>query len=210
MRDRGFAVTGGCVTGARQVDNSRHEANGMEPNREWRITVKPDDGVGQVTVVLLATADCESANAICTSDSSPLSAGSRPRCGARSANGLPPPCVNGLASRPDRPWDRANRAPYRSPHERAFRRTNLYRQFAICRLRGAVLLHVHIGSPRTGFHPFPCIPSAFRHRFQSFRPLRIHRRERRDALAGLGMENFARQRHGSLASHRSGSRRRKR
>ena len=34
MRDRGAAG----------VDNPHHEANGMEPNREWRITVEPDDG----------------------------------------------------------------------------------------------------------------------------------------------------------------------
>ena len=74
MRDRAFAVTGGRVTGARRVDNSHHEANGMEPNREWRITVEPDDGAGEVTVALPVTADCESANAICTADSSPHSA----------------------------------------------------------------------------------------------------------------------------------------
>ncbi len=46
----------------------------MEANREWRITVEPDDGAGGVTVALPATADCESANAICTADSSQLSA----------------------------------------------------------------------------------------------------------------------------------------
>ena len=74
MRDRAFAVTGGRVTGARRVDNPHHEANGMEPNRELRITVEPDDGAAEVTVALPATADCESANAICTADSSPLSA----------------------------------------------------------------------------------------------------------------------------------------
>ena len=74
MRDRAFAVTGGRVTGARRVDNPHHEASGMEPNREWRITVEPDDGAGEVTVALPATADCESANAICTADRSPLSA----------------------------------------------------------------------------------------------------------------------------------------
>ena len=28
----------------------------MEPNREWRITVEPDDGAGEVTVALPATA----------------------------------------------------------------------------------------------------------------------------------------------------------
>ena len=74
MRARAFAVTGGRVTGVRRVDNPHHEANGMEPNREWRITVETDDGAGEVTVALTAAADCESANAICTADSSPLSA----------------------------------------------------------------------------------------------------------------------------------------
>ena len=74
MRDRTFAVTDGRVTGARRVDNPHHEASGMEPNREWRITVERDDGAGEVTVALPATADCESANTICTADSSPLSA----------------------------------------------------------------------------------------------------------------------------------------
>ena len=44
MRDRAFAVTGGRVTGARRVDKPHHEASGMEPNREWRTTVEPDDG----------------------------------------------------------------------------------------------------------------------------------------------------------------------
>ena len=74
MSDRAFAVTGGRVTGAPRVDNPHHEANGMEANREWRITVESDDGAGEVTVALPATADCESANAICTADSSPPSA----------------------------------------------------------------------------------------------------------------------------------------
>ena len=71
MRDRAFAVTGGRVTGARRVDNPHLEANGVEPNGEWRITVEPDDGAGEVTVALPATADCESANAICTADQQP-------------------------------------------------------------------------------------------------------------------------------------------
>ena len=62
------------MTGARRVDNPHHQANGMEPNREWRITVEPDGGAGEVTVALPATTDCESANTICTADSSPISA----------------------------------------------------------------------------------------------------------------------------------------
>ena len=38
MRDDAFEVTGGRVTGARRDDNPHHEADGMEPNRAWRIT----------------------------------------------------------------------------------------------------------------------------------------------------------------------------
>ena len=74
MRDSAFAVTGARVTGARRVNNPHHEANGREPNREWRITLEPGDGAGEATVALPATADCESAKAICTADSSSLSA----------------------------------------------------------------------------------------------------------------------------------------
>ena len=43
--------------------------------RTWPfVRLEPDDGAGEVTVALPATADCESANAICTADSSLLSA----------------------------------------------------------------------------------------------------------------------------------------
>ncbi len=74
IRDRAFAVTGGRVSGARRVDNPHHEADGMEPNRVWRITVEPDAGAGEVTVSLPATTDCEAAGAICMQDGRPLSA----------------------------------------------------------------------------------------------------------------------------------------
>ena len=64
MRDHALAVTGGRVTGARRRDNPHHEADGMEANRVWRITLEPD-GNGDVQVELPATADCAVTNAIC-------------------------------------------------------------------------------------------------------------------------------------------------
>ena len=73
MRDHAFTVTGGRVTGARRVDNPHHEADGMEPNRVWTVSVEPD-GMGDVTVELPATADCAAAGAVCTADGRPLSA----------------------------------------------------------------------------------------------------------------------------------------
>ena len=72
MRDRAFAVTGGRVTGARRIDNPHHEADGMQPNREWRITVEPD-GNGDVQVELPATTDCDAAGALCTAGGEALS-----------------------------------------------------------------------------------------------------------------------------------------
>ena len=42
MRDHAFTVTNGRVTRARRVDNPHHENQGMQPNREWEITVAPD------------------------------------------------------------------------------------------------------------------------------------------------------------------------
>ena len=74
MRDHAFAVTGGRVTGARRVDNPHHEADGMEPNRVWRVTVEPGAGAGEVTVSLPAATDCEAAGAVCTEDGRGLSA----------------------------------------------------------------------------------------------------------------------------------------
>ena len=72
MRDHAFEVTGGRVTGARRVDNPHHEADGMEPNRVWNISVEPD-GMGEVTVELPATADCAAAGAVCTGNGEALS-----------------------------------------------------------------------------------------------------------------------------------------
>ena len=42
MRDHAFTVTNGRVTRARRLDNPHHENQGMQPNREWEITVAPD------------------------------------------------------------------------------------------------------------------------------------------------------------------------
>ncbi len=73
MRDHAFTVTGGRVTGARRIDNPHHEADGMEPNRVWRITVEPE-GSADITIALPATTDCTATGAICTADDRPLSA----------------------------------------------------------------------------------------------------------------------------------------
>ncbi len=72
MRDRAFAVAGGRVTGARRGDNPHHEADGMEPNRVWRITVEPD-GMDDVTVELPVTVDCAATGAVCTESGEALS-----------------------------------------------------------------------------------------------------------------------------------------
>ena len=74
MRDHAFTVTGGRVTGARRVDNPHHEADGMEPNRVWAVTVTPNAGAGDVTVTLAAASDCAATGAVCTADDRPLSA----------------------------------------------------------------------------------------------------------------------------------------
>ena len=75
LRDRAFTVTNGHVTGARRLDNPHHEANGMEPNRVWEITVQPDTGAEDVSIILPATTDCAASGAVCTEDDRPLSVG---------------------------------------------------------------------------------------------------------------------------------------
>ena len=75
LRDHAFTVTNGRVTGARRLDNPHHEANGMEPNREWEITVQPDTGAEEVSIILPGTTDCAASGAICTEDDHPLSVG---------------------------------------------------------------------------------------------------------------------------------------
>ena len=73
MRDHAFTVTNGRVTRARRLDNPHHENQGMQPNREWEITVAPDTGAGDVTITLPETTDCAATGAVCTEDGSMLS-----------------------------------------------------------------------------------------------------------------------------------------
>ena len=65
LRDRAIEVAGGRVTAAGRLN--------PPANVGWRITVEPD-GTGEVTLTLPATADCDAAAAICTSDRRPLAA----------------------------------------------------------------------------------------------------------------------------------------
>ena len=74
MRDHVFTVTNGRVTRARRLDNPHNERDGMQPNREWEITVAPDTGAGDVTVTLPETTDCAATGAVCTEDGTMLSA----------------------------------------------------------------------------------------------------------------------------------------
>ena len=74
MRDHAFTVTNGRVTRARRLDNPHHERDGLQPNREWEITVAPDTGAGEVTVTLPETTDCAATGAVCTEDGTMLSA----------------------------------------------------------------------------------------------------------------------------------------
>ena len=73
MRDHAFTVTNGRVTRARRLDNPHHENQGMQPNREWEITVAPDTGAGDVTIALPETTDCAATGAVCTEDGTMLS-----------------------------------------------------------------------------------------------------------------------------------------
>ena len=62
LRDVAVTATGGTVTGARRVGGSAL----------WELTVQPS-GAGAVTVTLAASASCDEAHAICTSDGRALS-----------------------------------------------------------------------------------------------------------------------------------------
>ena len=73
MRDEAFTVTNGRVTRARRLDNPHHEQQGMQPNREWEITVAPGTGAGDVTITLPETTDCAATGAVCTEDGTMLS-----------------------------------------------------------------------------------------------------------------------------------------
>ena len=59
LRDKAFTVTGGTVKVARRLDKPS--------NIHWEIVIEPDS-VGEVTVVLPTTEDCEEEGAICTED----------------------------------------------------------------------------------------------------------------------------------------------
>ena len=61
MRDDVLTVTNGEVTGARRLDNPHHESQGMQPNREWEITVAPDSDSDDVTITLPETTDLKAA-----------------------------------------------------------------------------------------------------------------------------------------------------
>ena len=73
IRDHAFTVTGGRVTSAKRLDNPHHESQGLEPNREWRITVEPGSANDTVTIALPATTLCNASGAICTEDGRRLS-----------------------------------------------------------------------------------------------------------------------------------------
>ena len=60
-----FEVTNGSATGAGRVDNPHDEAQGLQANKVWAITVQPD-GAGDVGIELPATTDCEASGAVCT------------------------------------------------------------------------------------------------------------------------------------------------
>ena len=65
LRDNDFTVTGGTVTGTRQLEPGK--------NARWEVTVQPDSE-GAVIIVLPVTEDCASDGAICTDDGKKLSA----------------------------------------------------------------------------------------------------------------------------------------
>ena len=66
-----FEVTNGSATGAGRVDNPHDEAQGLQANKVWAITVQPA-GAGDVGIELPATTDCEASGAVCTDDGKAL------------------------------------------------------------------------------------------------------------------------------------------
>ena len=66
VRDHLFEVSGGTIARARRI--------GAVRNRGWELTVAPS-GKGDVTLTSLATASCDDANAVCTSDGRMLEGG---------------------------------------------------------------------------------------------------------------------------------------
>ena len=67
MIEHVFEVTNGRVSAAVRLDNEHDEADGLVPNREWRITVDSFSDEA-VTVVLPETTDCDAEGAVCTPD----------------------------------------------------------------------------------------------------------------------------------------------
>ena len=66
VRDHLFEVSGGMIARARRI--------GAVRNKGWELTVAPS-GKGDVTLTSLATASCDDANAVCTSDGRMLEGG---------------------------------------------------------------------------------------------------------------------------------------
>ena len=66
VRDHLFEVSGGTIARARRI--------GAVRNKAWELTVAPS-GKGDVTLTSLATASCDDANAVCTSDGRMLEGG---------------------------------------------------------------------------------------------------------------------------------------
>ena len=64
LRDSGFDVTGGSVTGARRKTEGS--------NQHWNIKVEPDSEA-DVVILLPETTDCSATGAICTADGRKLS-----------------------------------------------------------------------------------------------------------------------------------------
>ena len=73
MSDRLLNVTNGRVAQARRVDRKHDPMTDKVLSALWEVTIEPS--LGDVTVELPATADCEAPLAVCTKDGRPLSAG---------------------------------------------------------------------------------------------------------------------------------------
>ena len=93
MLEDTLTVTNGRVASARRLDNPHHDADGVQPNRRWEITVEPDTGAGDVAISLPAAADCEAPGAVCTADGRALAgavSATVPRSAAQAAVETPP------------------------------------------------------------------------------------------------------------------------
>ena len=85
MNERLLNVTNGRVAQARRVDRKHDPVTDKVLSALWEITIEPS--LGDVTVALPATADCEAPLAVCTKDGRPLSAGCERDGGAGGADG---------------------------------------------------------------------------------------------------------------------------